>query len=286
MAQLVRRQHGRITRAQLVALGVPSSTVGAWSRSGYLTRVLPRVYAVGHTAPSREADLWAAVLYAGPGAMLSHASAAHHRRLIIHPPRVIHVSTPRAKIRSIGGVILVHARRSPARDAHQGIPTTTSVQTVLDLAGSESPQLVRRALAVLDFRKELDLDALDAIAGRGRPGSLALRRALAAHRPELAYTNGRLEEAFLHLCERHGLPIPRFNVWMYGFPVDAYWPEHNLIVEVDGRDAHSSRAQLHRDRRKELTLRRHGHRVVRYDWPLVHSAADEVCADLRRQLAG
>lgn len=286
LAQVVRRQHGRITRAQLLALGVPGSTVGAWSRSGYLTRVLPRVYAVGHTAPDRQADLWAAVLYAGPGAMLSHASAAHHRGLIIHPPREIHVSTPRAKIASIRGVIRVHARRTPARGAHEGIPTTTSAQTVLDLAGSEDLKLVRRALAVLDYRRELDLEALDAVAGRGRPGSCALRAALARHRPELAYTNGELEEAFLYLCERRSLPIPRFNVWMYGFPVDAYWPDHNLIVEVDGRDAHSSRAQLHEDRRKELTLRRHGHRVVRYDWPLVRGASEEVCDDLTRQLAG
>src|ERR1700749_4273928 len=88
---VVRRQHGRLTRAQLVALGVPGSGIALWIRSGYLTRVLPKVYAVGHTAPSREADLWAAVLYAGPGAMLSHASAAHHRGLIIYPPDVIHV---------------------------------------------------------------------------------------------------------------------------------------------------------------------------------------------------
>ena len=276
-----------VSRAQLVALGVANSTVAGWIKSGYLTRVLPSVYAVGHTAPSREADLWAAVLYAGPGGQLSHASAAHHRELILYAPDVIHVSTPREKIKSIRGVVKVHAERDLQRTTCRGIPTTTVAQTLLDLAADARDfKLVRRALAVLDYRRELDLRALEAICGKGRPGSRALRKALEIHQPELARTNGELEDALLHLCERFGLAVPRFNVWMYGFPVDAYWPEPNLIVEVDGRGNHSSVAQVRTDRRKELTLRKHGHRVVRYDWSLVKGASDEVAADLVRHGVG
>lgn len=282
MGHLSGRQGGRITRAQLKLLGLTDDAVHGWIKSGYLTRVLPKVYAVGHTAPSREADLWAAVLYAGPGAMLSHASAAHHRGLIIYPPAVIHVSTPREKIRSIRGVIKVHAERDLAHAIHQGIPTTADAQTVLDLAATEDFKLVRRALAVLDFNDELDIRELEAICGRGRPGSRALRRGLEVHRPELAHTNGELEDAFLHLCERFGLPIPRCNVWMYGFPVDAYWPDHNLVVEVDGKDGHSKPAQIRKDRRKEITLRAHNLTVVRYDWDLVKHEPEAVYADLAR----
>lgn len=272
-----------MSRAQLALIGVASATVAGWIERGYLTRVLPRVYAVGHTAPSREADLWAAVLYAGPGAMLSHASSAHHRGLIMYPPDVIHVSTPRCKCKSLPGVIRVHAERDLERGVHEGIPTTTNAQTVLDLAANPNGlTLVRRALAVLDYRGELDLAALEAICGRGRPGSGALREALAIHQPELAHTNGELEDAFLQLCERFGLEIPQCNRRMYGFPVDAYWPEQELIVEVDGVDGHSKPAQVRKDRRKELTLREHGHTVVRYDWTLVKAASEQVAADLRR----
>ena len=279
----MQRQYGRVTRAQLVTLGVPGSRITRWGKAGYLTRVLPKVYAVGHTAPSRASDLWAAVLYAGPGAMLSHSSAAHHRGLIIYAPDVIHVSTPREKVKSIRGVVTVHAQRERARSSHQGIPTTTNEQTVLDLAADpEGSKLVRRALAVLEYRNELDLVALDAICGKGRAGSRALREALEIHRPELAYTNGELEDAFLHLCERFGLQIPQCNRWMYGFPVDAYWPDQNLIAEVDGLDAHFKPGQLRKDRRKELTLRKHGHAVVRYDWTLVKNASVEVYEDLVR----
>ena len=283
VSRVVARQCGRVTWAQLLALGAPRSTLANWSKSGYLKRVLPKVYAVGYTAPSRESDLWAAVLYAGPGATLSHSSAAHDRGLIIYAPSVIHVSTPREKVKSIRGVVTVHAQRERARSSYQGIPTTTNEETVLDLAADpKGSTLVRRALAVLEYRNELDLVALDAICGKGRAGSRALREALEIHRPELAYTNGELEEAFLHLCERFGLQIPQCNRWMYGFPVDAYWPDQNLIAEVDGLDAHSKAAQLRNDRRKELTLREHGHMVVRYDWTLVKNASVEVYADLVR----
>ncbi len=280
--RLVRRQHGRISWSQLMSLGVSSATAHRWARTGQLVRVLPKVYAVGHTAPSREADLWAAVLYAGLGAMLSHASAAHHCGLITYPPEVIHVSTPRVKVRSISGVIQVHGGRELARVLHDGIPVTSIAQTVLDLAASEEAKLVRRALAVLDYRGSLDREALERICGRGRRGSRELREALAVHRPELARTNGELEAAFLSLCERFGLPIPRFNVWLEGFLVDAYWPAHNLVVEVDGRAAHSSPAQLRNDRRRELALRASGRTVVRYDWALVVHAPQDVYADLVR----
>jgi len=266
-------------------MGVPSGTVAAWIKNGYLLRVLPRVYAVGHTARSHEADLWAAVLYAGPGAMLSHASAAHHRTLIIYAPHVIHVSTPRKKAKSIPGVVQVHTERHLARSTHDGIPTTTVAQTVLDLAAIEDIKLVRRALSVLDFRQQLDLRALEAVGGKGKRGTTMLRLALKKHQPELAHTNGKLEEHFLELCERFRLPIPRFNVWVHNKLVDAYWPDHGLVVEVDGLNGHSSPAQIRADRRKDLILRSHGLNVVRYDWELVTRAPDEVHADLLRQLA-
>jgi very-short-patch-repair endonuclease/predicted transcriptional regulator of viral defense system len=284
-ARLVRRQLGQITWAQLKVLGVPDGTIGTWIHDGYLTRILPRVYGVGHTAPSHAADLWAAVLYAGPGAMLSHASGAHHRTLIIYAPDVIHVSTPRKKVRSIPGVVRVHTGRSLARSKHEGIPTTNNAQTVLDLAATEDIKLVRRALSVLDYRKQLDLRALETVCGKGRQGATVLRAALKTHQPEIAHTNGRLEEHFLELCERFTLPIPRFNVLVHNKLVDAYWPDHGLVVEVDGLDGHSSPAQIRADRRKDLMLRSHGLNVVRYDWELVTRAPDEVHADLLRQLA-
>ena len=66
LAHVASRQWGRVTWAQIEALGVPKSTVAAWLNQGYLHRRLPGVYAVGHSSGSIEADLAAALLYAGP----------------------------------------------------------------------------------------------------------------------------------------------------------------------------------------------------------------------------
>src|ERR1700739_3680786 len=97
------RQSGRVGAAQLAALGINTVVVSQWVRQGYLIVELPRVYAVGHRAKSVQADLVAAVLYAGPGAMLSHATALWWRGLIDHQPWPIQVSTPR-RCRPIDGV--------------------------------------------------------------------------------------------------------------------------------------------------------------------------------------
>jgi hypothetical protein len=284
-AALIRGQHGMVSRAQLAALRVPNATVAGWIRSGYLIRVLPKVYAVGHDTRDPVTDLWTAVLYSGPGGMLSHGTDAHHRGLIIYPPGTIHVSTPRAKIASIPGLITVHCERHITRVRHEGIPCTTIPQLLLDLAATSDFKVVRRALAVLDYRKQLDVAALEAVTGKGRRGSKALRAALKVHQPALAFTNEELEFRFFLWCERWNVPIPKVNVWVHDILVDAYWPEHGLVVEMDGDAGHSSRAQRRKDRSNEVKLRAHGLRVVRYDWALLHDEPEAMYADLMGQLA-
>lgn len=285
LAYVAGRQHGRVSRAQLGALGLANGTVAGWIEAGYLRRVLPKVYAVGHDAPSHEADLVAAVLYAGPGAVLSHASAAHHRELIKYAPQAIHVSTPRSKMRSLPGVVKVHAERACVRGVHRGIPTTTTPQTLLDLAATADRKVLARALATLDYRKELDVEAIERACGKGRRGSKALRAALETHQPQIAYANGELEAQFFEHCVNWQLPLPQLNVRVHGQLVDAYWPEQRLVVELDGYANHSSRAQLHKDHQRDLKLRAAGIRVVRYDWRLMQAEPESVYADLVRQLS-
>jgi hypothetical protein len=196
---------------------------------------------------------------------------------------MIEVSTPRKKD-SLPG-IRVHGRRRLERDIHNGIPVTSIPQTILDLAAVADFKLVRKALARLDFRHELDLQALEAVCGPGKPGSKALRRALAIHQPRLAHTNGPLEDDFLAWCERWNVPLPLVNVKLHGILVDAYWPDRGVVVELDGKDNHSSPAQLRRDRANELTLRAHDLIVLRYDWDLVHEQPKAVYNDLMANLS-
>ena len=103
-------QWGRVSWRQLRDLGATERRISHWLRDGYIRQVLPHVYAVGHVAESVQADPIAAILYAGPGAMLSHATALWWHGLLEHRPPALQVSTPR-KCASQPG-IRVYGRRA------------------------------------------------------------------------------------------------------------------------------------------------------------------------------
>lgn len=265
--------------SQLQWLGIAPSTIAVWERNGYLKHSLPSVFSVGHDAPSWEARLWSAVLYAGPGAMLSHGTAARWQGLIDFAPAHIHVTTPRQK-RSLAGVKVYGRRPDVERRLHKGIPVTSLPTTMVDLAATADSRAVHRALGQLDFQHLLDVDSLLAACGRGRRGATALRAAIEEYDPRRKYANRRLEEDFYALCERRHLPLPLLNLYVHDIKCDAYWPDQGLVVELDGKDGHSSPAQLRSDRRNDMTLRGHGLTVLRYDWDLVHQQPAEVCRDV------
>jgi hypothetical protein len=283
LGAIASRQWGRVSSAQIQRLGVGRNVIADWKRQGYLHRVLPRVYAVGHRAPSYESDLAAALLYAGPGAALSHGTAAHWLGLLDKPPRAVHVSTPR-RCRSLPG-IAVHGHRGPERSWRRGFPVAHVPQIMLDLAATEPRRRLRMALANADYRNLLDLGAIEAVLGRGRAGSARLRGALAEHQPRLARTRSGLEVAFLELCESAGIPRPEVNQRVAGWEVDALFRAERIAVELDGYRNHRSPAQIKRDRRKELALRTAGLRPVRYSDEQIEHHREEVVADILRLLA-
>ncbi len=277
--RLADRQAGRVAWWQFAALGIDRHVVSRWTDSGYLHVVHPRVYAVGHRAPSVEADLWAAVLYAGPGAMLSHATALWWQGLLDKQPLPLQVTTPR-RCRSLEG-IRVYGRRACDRVLPKGLPTTTIEQALLDFAAVAPLERIRYVLANADYHKVLDIPALQEIAGNGRAGSTKLKQALTRHEPKLARTRSPLERLFLPLCEKYGVPLPDdVNVRVAGVLVDAVWWEQKLVVELDGRDNHSSWAQIQRDRSNELTLRGAGFDVRRYGTLQLEEQPARVAADV------
>lgn len=283
VSALATRQRGLVARRQLTKLGVGSGLVADWLRSSYLHRRLPGVYAVGHTAPSVEAELACALLYAGPGAMLSHATGAWWLELIPRPPATIHVSTPRRCVSRPG--VTVHERCRMKRHRHRGLPVAPVAETLLQLAAVESERSVRRALAEAEYRGWLDLAGLSMVCGRGRAGSAALRRAAARHMPQLALTRSELERMLLELCESRGLPLPEMNARVAGYTVDALWRAERVIVETDGRDGHQSWERIQHDRERDLAFRGAGFVVLRYvRRQLAHQAA-AVAADLEAALA-
>ena len=276
------RQEGRVTRAQLNICGISDSMIRRWVEKGVLIPRLPRVYALGYVSTSREAQLWEAVLYAGPGAMLSHLTAAQFRGYIKYAPQAIHISTPR-QTASLPSIV-VHNRRRLKRHGHEGIPVTTPEQTLLDLA-TQRPDLLPRALSQLDYR--FGLDAAASATRSGLPGAIALQLALTDYDPNFARLNDEFEIDFYALCREWGiepLPIPNVEV-APKLTVDALWPEHHLGVELDGGQNHSSPAQLLRDAERDLTCRSLGLTIIRYRRAQITRHPDAVTADLQQQLA-
>jgi very-short-patch-repair endonuclease len=267
------RQRGRITRAQLIALGVQDRTVTKWAASGYLFPELPHVYAVGNPARSDESDLFSAVLYAGPYAALRDLTAALWRDIVkwISAP-AIQISTPR-RCQSLPAdhpdnrlrkAIEVRDRRPRQRHEYRRIPTIPIPQIVLDLAATGDLQLARFALARLDFMRRLDEQALLRICGRGVPGSDVLRQALANQQPLFARAKSKFEIRLIQVCEQTEIPLPKVNEKIGGEEPDAVWLDQMVAVECDGEGNHGTWRQRKRDMKKDMVLRRLGFLIIRY----------------------
>lgn len=282
MARLAQRQRGVVGGQQLKYLGVSAAGISRWTAQGRLHRVHPGVYAVGHSVLDVGGRLTAALLYAGREAALSHQTGAWWWRVLEHEPQTIHLSAPGDR-RSLPDVRIHHPRRLEVTRRDR-FPVTTLPRTLLDIAGVLPFADLRRAVAEADYRRLLDLTEIETVLGRGRPGSAALRAALAIHRPELARTLSVLEERFLGVCERHEIPMPEVNAAVVGLMVDCLWRHARVIVELDGHKGHGYPAAIEQDRRREMALRGAGYAVLRYTWAQVTRKPERVATDLRAAL--
>lgn len=143
---------------------------------------------------------------------------------------------------------------------------------------------LRLVLARAEFRKLLSLPEVEGALGTGRDGSRALRAALDAHLPELARCTKQLERDFVLLCERYRLPLPEPNPRVGRYRPDMLWRKAMLIVELDGKDAHSTAAQLGADRRRQAVLEPLGYTVLRFRSHEIRRSPDRAAARVRGHL--
>ena len=236
--------------------------------AGRLQRLWRGVYAFGHSELRLDGRLLGAVFACGPGAVLSRRSAADRWGILATARRVIDVTvSTRGGRRSQAGIDLHCTRRLDPSDVTslQGIPITTVARTLIDLCAVVPPRLIEKALEqsyVLQLVAPGAIeDALSRAAGRKTAG---LKRLLAAEKRGPTLTRSELEEAFLALCRRGGLPDPEVNVRLHGYEVDFLWREQRRVVEVDGYAYHSARGAFERDRRKDVDLELAGFPVTRF----------------------
>jgi hypothetical protein len=291
VAGLAGRQHGVVTRPQLLEAGLSRSGIDRRIRSGRLHVLHPRVYAMGHRVVSREGRWLAAVLSAGDRAVLSHRSAACLWGLLRTEDRLpIEISAPRAT-RSTE-VIRRHRARLAADEVttRRQIPVTTLRRTLLDLAAKSSLAATEAAVREAEYLHRLTLTDLGAIVGRyrGMRGVGKLRTCLdrLAGDPQ-GRSRSKLEARFAALIGQLDLPRPELNIllecdggWV---EADCLWRNQRLIVELDGARSHRTRSAFESDRERDRRLQAAGWRVVRVTWRQLNEPR-LVVDDLRRLL--
>jgi very-short-patch-repair endonuclease len=277
------RQGGVISRRQLLGAGVATARIGRWIAAGRLHPIHPGVYSMGHRAISDRGRLTAALLYSGLGSALSHGAGGWWLGLLDAKPKQIDVYAPGHAASRLD--LAVHHPRAFNRFLYRGLPVVEVPTLLLQLASTLPAQRLRRTLARADYLKLLDPASVHAALGQGRHGSAALRQALSSHLPQLARAENDFEADFLLLCERFRLPMPEVNVRLGRFRPDMLWRDLKLIVELDGRDAHTKPAQVARDHDRDMTFRSWGYTVIRYTWAQVNFEPAAVAADLRAQMS-
>jgi hypothetical protein len=195
LAALAARQHGVVSLAQLRALGLGSRGVQHRARKGRLHR-LHRA-AVGHTALSRDGHRMAAVLACGPGAVLSHASAADAWGIRHTSQTRWDVTTTGRTGRTGPAAVRLHRVRALHEDdvgRLRGVPLTSVARTLVDLAAVLRPEALERAVHQAEVLRILDLAEVEAALARvpNRAGARRLRELLAE--PSAGQTRSALEE--------------------------------------------------------------------------------------------
>jgi hypothetical protein len=269
--ELARGQHGVVAARQLVAAGIDGNAIERRERAGWLRRLYRGVYAIGGARLTWRGRWLAGVLACGEGAVLSHQAAAGLWRLRkpVRGPIDVTVAT-RSGRRTRPG-LRIHRCRLAEGDAltPHGIPATAPARTILDLAGAGlGARAIERAADEAERLRLCDKDDLRAVLdrNRGRPGAALLARVLDEHEIGSTWTRSRLEERFLLICRRRGLPVPLVNSRLLGLEPDFLWPDARLIVEVDGGGSHDTRRGFQEDRDRDSFLAAHGYRVLRFTW--------------------
>jgi very-short-patch-repair endonuclease/predicted transcriptional regulator of viral defense system len=268
LAALATRQHGVVATRQLAALGLSQRAVSHRAAAGRLHRVHRGVYAVGHPVLTVDGRRMAAVLAAGSGAALSHASAAALWEIRPTSATRIDVSVPSPAGRGKRPGLRIHRAASLRDDEiteHHAVRVTTPARTLFDLASSLPRRALERALDEAEIRGLYDRRKLEAItsAHAGERGAAALRRAIDED-GDLTLTDSELEELMLTLCREHRLEPPTTRAWVAGLRVDFLFAQSRLVVETDGYRYHRTRRAFERDRERDAILARARYRTLRF----------------------
>lgn len=289
-------QKGLVARSQLLAAGISPSTIQRLIGVGLLDTVIPGVYRTPGAEFDHRLKLRAAILGLR-GSIVSHESAAE-----LHGMGGVIASRP------VVTVPIGRTHRYPNMKVHEStditpdqvvevdsIPTSRPARVVIELAPRLRIARLRSLIesSIIDGHFELgELEGLAIRLGRrGKPGTVKLRNALAAIGPGVLVSASILELKAHQLLDRVGLapPMTQFRpTWLEFIDgcVDFCYPEHQLIIEVDGRRWHTRTSDFERDRYRDNLAQLAHWRILRFTWDQVVSHPGYVIDTTRKALAG
>jgi very-short-patch-repair endonuclease len=286
VAWIAAAQRGLVTTWQLRAVGLSSSAIARRVQAGRLHPLYRSVYLVGHPVPAPLARELGVILACGIGSFLSHRCAGTRWGFLTAPDPPLEVLVVGDQRR--GDFIVHRTRRLDLSDVtvHDGLPVTAPARTLIDLAATLGPRPLQRALEEAERLRLVRRGELtDALRRAKRRRGAATLASLVADASEPALTRSEAEERMLALIKKGGLPSPRVNARAAGHEVDFLWPEHGLVVEVDGYAFHSGRAAFERDRLRDADLAAIGLRVVRTSWRRLTREPEAVLVAVAQALA-
>jgi very-short-patch-repair endonuclease len=285
IARVAGRQHGVISRDQLLALGLGEDGIDYRLSTGRLVPLHRSVYGVGHRNRSRETVWMAAVLKGGEGTVLSYRPAGAAWAIGSSAGRV-EVTVPRQK-RPHRRIVFHHSvLPADERTTHNGIPITTVPRTILDLATVLDVRGIEKAINEAEIKRLWDELSLHDLLHRyrGRAGTKVVRAALRKRTEGATVTKSELEELFIRFADGARLPRPETNTHIEGLEVDCVWRQHRVVIEVDSWEIHRTRAAFERDREKSRILQAAGWRCVPVTYLQLVHGSEEVARDVRRLL--
>jgi len=275
-----------MSRWQALDHGLSDQTISRRLRTGSWQQLHSGVYATFTGEPSRTAVLWAAVLRSGPGAVLSHQSAAELYRLTDKSTTTIHVSVPAGRrVRGTAGVMVHRSGRIDAARHPTLLPPRTRVEeTVLDL--TQASRTFDEAFHWL----------CQACGGRlttaSRLQAALSQRKKASYRSEIlaalvAIADGvhsNLEYRYVRRVERaHRLPAAcrQAKLILGGRRcyLDNLYRDFGVAVELDGQAAHLIQDRW-RDVHRDNILTSMGIITLRYNWADVTGRTCQVAAEV------
>jgi hypothetical protein len=254
VARIAARQHGNITRRQLLHRGLSARVIERRVEGGTLIGVHRGVYRVGHAAPSVEADYMAAVLACGDDAALRGRAAAHLLGIVKGKAPAAEVVTSRE--RRVRGVYTLRCRSLHRSELTRwrGIPVTTPARTLVDLAAFLSPEDLARACHEAGVRHHTSPRQVRSVLARrsNARGAAKFGPILVGDAPVIL---SWMERRALEILERERLPRPQVNRKRGAHYVDLRWPDYRLTVELNSYRYHHSRHAWEEDQRRRRAAR-------------------------------